>query len=212
MPAPDILVCFAVKEEAGAFEQFRTVRPHAKILLTGMGKQNAEKAIARALNKAKPALVLTCGFAGALKPDLARGTIVFAGADSTLENSLLAAGAIAAKFHCADRVASTAAEKRALRQSTGADVVEMESQAIAEVCQKSVIPCTTVRIILDEAHEDLPLDFNQFLTADQKMSYTKLVRGLWKNPGKIGALMEFQKQCRAAARDLASTLVKIIPA
>lgn len=211
MLQPDILVCFAVKEEAGAFKPFCKTRPRVKVLLTGMGKRNAEKATLEAIQNTRPSLVLTCGFAGALKPDLTRGTIVFSGADSHFENALLAAGAVAAKFHCAERVAATASEKRELRKSTGADVVEMESQFIATVCQQTKIPCTTVRVILDEAHEDLPLDFNQFLTDDQKMSYTKLVRALWKNPGKIGELMEFQKQCRDTARSLATVLAKIIP-
>lgn len=211
MPAADILVCFAVKEEAGAFEDARKVRPRARVLLTGMGKRNAEKAARQAIGAHRPSLILSCGFAGALKPELTRGTIVFANADPLVENSLLAAGALAAKFHCADRVAATAAEKRALRESTGADAVDMESEIIGSVCREAGIPFTLVRVILDEAGEDLPLDFNQCMTENQEMSYTRLVRALWKSPGKIAALIEFQKQCRAAARTLAMTLAKIIP-
>jgi adenosylhomocysteine nucleosidase len=176
-----------------------------------MGKQNAEKTISEAIQHARPALVLTCGFAGALNPKLTRGTVVFENADAVLESALLAAGAVRSKFHCADRVVATAAGKLALRQSTGADAVEMESQTIASVCRSAGIPCATVRVILDQLNEDLPLDFNQFMTDDLQMSYTKLVRALWKNPGKIRALMGFQKQCKAAARVLALLLLKIIP-
>jgi hypothetical protein len=55
------------------------------------------------------------------------GTVVFAADEETgLEPALLAAGARAARFHCVDRVATTAEQKRALWQATGADVVDME--------------------------------------------------------------------------------------
>ena len=208
-----VLVCFAVKEEAGAFQRLVAERGDIQVTLVGMGKRNAERGIRVALSEERPGLVLTCGFAGGLRPDLAMGVLVFdADPETGLEPALLAAGAKSARFHCADRVAATAAEKRALRQSTEADAVEMESGVIRAVCREQKIPSATVRVILDTAEEDLPLDFNQLMTPDQKMEFGKLALTLARSPGKVGALLRLRRQSQAAAERLAQVLVRIAAA
>jgi adenosylhomocysteine nucleosidase len=210
-PSPFTLVCFAVKEEAACFKSSVASRPDIQILLTGMGQRNAEKSIRAALSANKPTLVLTCGFGGALSPDLSLGTVVFSCDDAPhLQPRLLAAGAHPARFHCASRVASTAAEKRQLWESTHADAVEMESQIICNICREHKIPCATVRVILDTASEDLPLDFNFLMTAEQQMDYRKLAFSLAKSPSKIAALLRLQKQSKEAASKLAEVLLKVI--
>jgi nucleoside phosphorylase len=205
------LVCFAVKEEAGPFRTWANEREGIEILLTGMGKRNAERAIRGAVAKACPDLVLTCGFAGGLRPDLEAGTVLYAvDGENDLESALSAAGARAARFHCADRVASTAEEKRALGKETGADAVDMESEVICAVCRAQGIPSAIVRVVLDSADEDLPLDFNSLMTPDQRMHYGKLAQVLLKSPSKISALRRFQKQSQVAARRLAEVLSGVL--
>src|SRR5262252_334130 len=113
-PSPLTLVCFAVKEEAAPFKAAIGSRQNIQILLTGMGQRNADRSISSALSTQKPTLVLTCGFAGALNPDFSLGTVLFSCDEARLQLCLLAAGALLARFHCANRVASTAAEKRQL--------------------------------------------------------------------------------------------------
>jgi len=206
-----VWVCFAVKEEAGAFERLAGERDDVEIILVGMGKRNAEQAIRAALAKEQPTLVLTCGFAGGLDPELATGTAVFAAdQQSGVAPALLAAGAKPARFHCADRVAATAAEKQALREATGADAVEMESRHICALCREHKIPCATVRVILDTAQEDLPLDFNRLMTAEQAMNYGKLALALMRSLGKVGGLLRLQRQARTAAARLAEVLGHLI--
>jgi adenosylhomocysteine nucleosidase len=199
-----------VKEEAGAFQRLVKGRREIRVILTGMGKRNAERSIRAALAEERPDLVLSSGFAGGLRPDWGMGMVVFAAdTDTGLEPALLAAGAKPGRFHCADRVAATAAEKRALCEKGGADAVEMESESVCAVCREHGVPCATVRVILDAADEDLPLDFNRLLTAEQRMSYGKLAVTLAASPGKVRALLGLRRQTRAAADRLAEVLGSI---
>jgi len=254
-----LLICFALKEEAAPFRKIAAGKSGISILITGIGRQNAEKSVREFLadysgeasvlasrrrytlthqarlvsSLAPPELVLTCGFAGGLNPDLKLGDVVFetsfpsssrresaqteSGEKSepthvgcyNLNEKLAATGAKPAKFSCADRIATTVAEKKKLRAETGADTVEMESAAIHTVCRERGIPCATVRVVLDTANEDLPLDFNALAKPDKSLDFGRLAWAIAKSPGKISALLKLQKQTRFAAERLAEVLVKI---
>jgi nucleoside phosphorylase len=204
------LVCFALEEEARAFRRLVKGRADVFILVTGIGRSNAEGSIIAALQMRYPRVVLTCGFAGALNPGLSSGEIVFAASESAVRERLIALGARQAKFHCPPRIATTAAEKRELYRITGADAVEMESEVIQSLCRAKEIPCATVRVISDAANEDLPLDFNQLSKADASLDFGKLALAIAKSPGKISSLLRLQKNCRHAAAGLAEVLGQVI--
>jgi nucleoside phosphorylase len=211
------VVCFALKEEAAPFHKIAARHPGVSTLIVGIGRTNAEKAVRNFLAggaSVPPSLVLTCGFAGGLNPDLKAGEVVFEFGHRQLEieNRLLAAGARPAKFFCADRIATTAMEKWKLHVDTGADAVEMESAAIHAICAEKNIPCVTIRVISDTAHEDLPLDFNALAKPDKNLNFSKLAWAIAKSPGKIPKLMELGRKTNFAARQLAGVLEKIISA
>jgi adenosylhomocysteine nucleosidase len=205
-----ILVCFAVKEEGKPFVERARDWKHVRTLITGMGRKNAELSARRELSKLKPAAVFTSGFAGGLRADLKTGEVLFAvDENKELERLLISSGATPAKFYCAPKVAVTSEGKRTLAQNTRADAVEMESEVIRAVCTEQRIPSATVRVVLDTADEDLPLDFNALMTAEHQMRYGKLATTLLMKPGKVKVLIQFQKRCRLAAEKLADVLVKI---
>lgn len=240
MLATPLLITFALKEESAPFQKLIGSRPDLRVLLTGIGQRAAAKKLRIALSGQSPGLVLTCGFAGGLDPALTIGTVVFSADEDLMDTAnpppaaprdgsgvgsvggnataqpllfspaLLAVGARPVRFHCADRIAVTVKEKQTLRQSTGADVVEMESGVIRAVCRESKIPSATVRVISDVAQEDLPLDFNLFLDGEQNFSFGKLALALLKSPAKANALLKLQKQTQAAAEKLAEVLVKVL--
>ena len=209
--SPATLVCFAVREEAAHFRQLARSRPDIEILLTGMGRRNAEKAIGAALAKQRLQRVITAGFAGGLDPGLARRTVVFcAEKETNLMLALLSAGARRVLFYCAEAVVATAAQKRVLHDNTGAQVVEMESQFIQALCREHEVPVATVRVILDTATEDLVLDFNRLMTPDQRIDGRKLAIALLKSPQKIPALFRLRKESAMAARALGEVLASAL--
>ncbi|MSU59627.1 MAG: hypothetical protein EXS35_15920 [Pedosphaera sp.] len=204
------LVCFALEDEARVFRKRVAGRDVVSILITGIGRKNAEQSVRDVLRQISPRQVLTCGFAGGLDPELKSGDVVFSTADAAFARTLAVAGATPAKFFCAARIATTAGEKTELRRTTGADAVEMESEAVQMICGERGISCATVRVISDAAGEDLPLDFNALARPDLSIHYGKLAAAIAKSPEKIPALMRLRKNCNFAVERLADVLAKVI--
>jgi adenosylhomocysteine nucleosidase len=203
------LVCFAMKEEAAPFRKIAAGRDDLAILVTGIGRKNTEKSVQEFLRERQPQRIFTCGYAGGLDPGLKTGDVVFFTDDDNLSQALRAAGAKPVKFYCASRIATTTQEKAELRRTSGADAVEMESEAIHAIGRNHKIPCATVRTISDTAGEDLPLDFNQLAKPDMNLDFGKLFLAIAKAPSKIPALMQLQKKTRFAGERLAEVLRRV---
>ena len=206
------LVLFAVREEMKHFD-FYTAQEHGiRGGVVGMGEKNAIQSTVNALNKYAPELILTCGFAGGLRPDIPPGRVLYCGAYSPAwEDRLLKAGARPGTFHTSKRIAVTAGEKSELFNKTNADAVEMESGAIQRLCEEREIPCLTLRVILDAANEDLPLDFNKLVKEESfEIDFSKLAKELVQSPGKIPKLVALQRRTSLSARKLALVLHRFL--
>lgn len=215
-PAPPCaLVCFAVPDEARPFRQRLAAAPDTgarapsvPILVTGMGPHHAARRFLEYLQAHPTRFVLTAGFAGALDPNLSIADVLYdADPGFALRPALRAAGARPASFHCADRVATRAADKRQLRETTGADAVEMESGVIRSLCRQRGIPSATVRVISDAAGDDLPLDFNTLTGSNGFVSLPRLLARLAMSPTRLPALIRLGRHTSRAGRELARVLV-----
>lgn len=207
---PSVLICFAVPAEAGPFVHRRPKLNHCRTLITGIGAQRAGRAVASLLASTSPppSAILTTGFAGGLNPDLSTGTLVYDETDpefpwtQRLEDS----AARMVRFFHAPRVLVTAEAKREARELSRADAVEMESAAIREAGRAARIPTATLRVILDTAHENLPLDFNRFLNDRQNLRIFRLITALLQSPRTLPPLIRFHRQTQMAASILADFL------
>jgi adenosylhomocysteine nucleosidase len=200
-----------MEDEARAFRKLADGLKDVSILVSGIGPKNAEKSIRGCLETNTPQYVFTCGFAGALDPDLKTGDVVFFSIDGMLTKALKEAGGKQAMgVYSSPRIVSTAREKAELWKQNESAVVEMESGEILRVCGEHGVPCAMVRTISDTANEDLPLDFNQLANPDLSLNYSKLAWAIARSPGKIPALLRLQRKCKFAAERLAYILKHII--
>jgi nucleoside phosphorylase len=196
------------------------------VLLTGMGKQAAARAMDLMMRMADEEkhfdICISSGLAGALHPSLAPGDIIaprvvlaeFRHAD--LHSETLAVDEQLHKLsvqHGAkctdclfttDRVLLTAQQKEEC--SSKAQSVDMESfEIVKDACAwgaRSVV----LRAVSDAFHEDLPLDFNRTISKDAQISVSGVLFQLLQNPFALPALLRFAKQSRRAAEGLTKYL------
>jgi len=206
------LICFAFEEEARIFRQRMPSASPWCIHLTGMGAASARQSM-KILHSLRPEAVLTCGFAGALNPQLGLGDVVFqADAIMDLEAKFAAAGARAARFLQVDQVIWKSEDKLSLWRTAQADAVDMESQVIREICHAAGLPSATLRAISDTATDDLPLDFNYYLLPDGKPRWLRLGGAVLQNRSLIPRLIQLRRGFRLAASNLAQVRYSVLEA
>ncbi len=168
---------------------------HILLIQSGIGPAKARKSANQLLARASWDVLISTGFAG----DLDTGPIgsVLIGKEvcrepSTASHTLLSPQRISChpgwvqtalslnwkgrgslrtgRFVSVDRVLTHSMDKHKLNASTGAIGVDMESAAIGQVAQRHGLPFLIVRTISDGVNEDLPVDFNLFLSPSGWMS------------------------------------------
>lgn len=204
------LICFAVPQEMAGFRRCRRQAPLARALLTGMGAENATKAVEQAICASRPSLILSCGFAGGLNPALPRGQLVCgAGTPEPWRAELQSLGVRPSRFLTVTRIVSTAAAKGRLWLETGADVAEMESEAIEQVSREHGVPFLSIRIVSDAWNEDLPMDFHEVLDAGMRISVVRLGIRLLRQPSLVLPLIQLGRSSAQCSRSLGQLLVTL---
>jgi adenosylhomocysteine nucleosidase len=142
--------------------------------------------------------IVSTGFCGALDPALSVGDIVVSGEGVTSSRPFLRGEILSL-----DRVAVTAAEKRRLREQTGAVAIEMESVAVAAKAREWDLPFRCIKVVSDTAMDDMPLDFNLYRDAAGRFSRSRIALAAMRRPfTAIPALLRLDRNCRLAANKL----------
>jgi adenosylhomocysteine nucleosidase len=88
-----------------------------------------------------------------------------------------------------DRAILSPADKRRLREQTGAVAVDMESQAVAAVAQRARLPFLAVRAVADTAGERVPAWVLKTIDANGKPDVARVLAGLAAHPADLPALI-----------------------
>jgi adenosylhomocysteine nucleosidase len=193
------------------------------VLLTGIGAAAAEAAIARSayFASARPDVLISSGFAGALKTQFAPGTIVAPAKTRTLKDHANVDSDVAVREEAIrlgaapidslitlDRLVKTAEEKEKL--AFFGEAIDMESAVVMSRFASAQVPAAALRVISDGASEDLPVDFDRCLTPQGGIRPMSLVNQLVRRPGNLPNLVRFARQSYDAAQKLGDFLEKLV--
>lgn len=218
-----LLIVAALKRELAAIARDRN--PALALLATGEGPRNAERALRAWLKAQRARAVINVGLAGALSAKLQTGDMVIAreirGADRLFDASLSPLFQTAARLGqirigtavTVDEIVCNATDKRRLAESVGLNEtawVDMESAAIAAVCDELQIPYLIVRAISDGRDEDLPVDFNRCRDASGRVSSRRVVQAALARPRAFKGLLELKRRADLCAGNLASFIRQLL--
>jgi len=199
-------------------------RPVA-LIVAGVGRRSATKGALRLIEGHRPRWILSIGFAGALNPDLTLNDLLLptevlraddpgvhyrvsfeAPASTDAKRFPFRSGRLAT----VDRIVRTASEKRELRERLNADAVDMESSAVAALCEQRAVRFMAVRAISDDATTDLPPEVLSVLGPTGGFRLGATLGALWNRPSSVSDLWKLRERAGSAADRLAESLPKLL--
>jgi adenosylhomocysteine nucleosidase len=195
------------------------------VVLSGAGRKDAARATEALIDGHRPSRVISAGFAGGLSPTLKRNDILLANrvilaeGDGDLhlepppdivslsERTVVHVGALLS----VDHVVRLPRQKQRLAEQYGALAVDMETFAVAEICQKRGVPFVAVRVINDTANEALSGDVEHLLLQKTQAARLGAAMGaLWRRPGSAKEMYQLRENALVASQRLARFLASLI--
>ncbi len=205
---PIVAVLFALGREAAPFRRAVRQSRDVHIALTGVGAR-AGAVAAEVIARHGPSRLVMAGFCGALRTGLAVGDVVrpAEGVDEAGNLWPCASGG-AGRLVTTSRIAATPDEKHALHARHSADIVDMESAAVAAACAAGGVPFVAVRAVSDAVDAALSPELVRLL-AGGRVSVWKACAALVRRPALLGEFRRLARDTRLAARTLAAALVPV---
>lgn len=208
-------VCFALEYEAEAFRKSLSERPFIEkdvdVIVTGIGADAARGALEGRIEADETELCISAGFAGALTEDFPVGEVVVDAERSDpgilkLMQEDYALPPRKARFTTSSAPVS-GAERASLAASRGAEIVEMEGEAIASLCRERKIPFVGLRVVSDSPAEEFPAPPEVMARA----ATDRLHFSLWlaRHPLAASQVARFSRSTRRNRQLLSNYLLKL---
>lgn len=190
------------------------------VVESGMGFARARRATQALLDGHSPNWLLSCGFAGALRPEIPVGSIVVAdsivdqhGQNLTIDVRMpsdAGRGLFVGRLLTSDELVRTIALKRQLGEQHAALAVDLESLAVAQVAHEHKTRFLAVRVISDDLSADLPPEILSLVGDTGTMRLGAAIGALWKRPSSAKDMWRLREQAQAAAARLATFLDGVV--
>ncbi len=199
----------------------------------GMGSAAATRATQLLIKELNPAIILSSGYCGAVRPGPQTGDLVLCcrlfTADSTglqeltLPGNQLAAGRLAAglqqqglqawqgSFITTHGIVTKAALAASLDETLPHPVLEMESAAVALAAAEANIPFLGLRAVSDDAAEELQFSLNEICGKDGQVSVGRVLWLLARRPLLLGQFLRLAAGSAKAGTSLGQALEKLVP-
>jgi len=184
---------------------------------TGVGRKSCQGKIDNFLRANLPRILISAGFAGAIRQDFQVGDLILSEnfSDQPLlfeaQRILSNRGACTSKLFTSPSVIESSNERIELGRAHDAVAVDMETEFIAEACAARSIPMLSVRVISDSLREPFPAPPSVlFDIARQRTNLPKLLRYLITHPRASLGLMRFANQIARARKELTEALAALL--
>jgi adenosylhomocysteine nucleosidase len=202
--APKPLILVALQFEARALNTFVTRRQAVSPFTTRVLGPRATRLAG--LQTESPAIILA-GLSGALDPALRGGNVLID------DRSTFPTGPTSlprCNFHTAASIVATPDQKRDLRNRTGADAVDMESDIVRAWAKEKNLPFLGIRAIADSAHETLDPALAHLVNQSGRSRPTAAARALLRQPALLPRLLHAHRVSSLALERLAEELINVL--
>lgn len=189
------------------------------ILHTGVGTKDCAERMEMLLHKARPRIVCSSGFAGAIDPSLKVGDLIIAGNFSdrrlleTAEKALRERKARTVKLFTSASIIDSGVERADVARSSSAAAVDMETATIVRVCNGHGVPTLSLRAISDSPEQPFPAPPGVLFDIElQRTNYSRLLAYLLRHPGSISRLVKFGREVNRARAKLTDAIVTLVRA
>jgi adenosylhomocysteine nucleosidase len=184
--------------------------PGAIVAVGGIGRKFARRAAEVVVQHAQPNLLLSAGIVGAVSPGLKVGDVAAIREVVDVTTGIRYSTAQGGDWVLAtSQDVSDVAEKQELRARFGADVVDMEGAAVAQVAKERGIEFASLKSISDDAAFEMP-PFNRFIDENGRFATGKFVAYLALHPKWWSAVGKMRLNSNIAAANLCRAVEHLI--
>ncbi len=184
------------------------------VALVGMGRPRAAENTRTIFQYFRPKGFVLAGYAGALIPQMKVGQVALSSnltSPEVLPFLRLLNGFDFASFCTADEIVATPEKRDWYAKKTNFQVVEMESDAVAEIVATRRVPFIAIRVISDDYHQVLPTGALAagFDAEKGQATPVKLLLYLARHSNEYGPFKKFVEELGLARKNLTTFLQQL---